>query len=131
MVQQRQNHAFSYVTDQWYHAVWYDTFVWKPGYRVATIYGWECMYVTDDGRWLVLHKYGQNPKIQSVYSLLRNYQQLTLLQLDLTRDGKVDQSDFGVLQAQMGSIGPYSGDLNQDGYVDTADADLFQVSRPK
>lgn len=129
LVQQRHNPAFLSTRDAWYQATWQDTFIWRPGYAVVPIYGWECRYVTDDGRWLVLHRHGAQPRIQSVQQLLANARQVTFLQADVTRDGKVDQADFGILQAQLGRAGPLVGDLNRDGYVDGADVELFDLVR--
>lgn len=129
LVQQRHNPAFLSTRDQWWQATWQDTFVWRPGYAVVPIYGWEARYVTADGRWLVLHRHGSRPRIESVHALLRNALQVTFLQADLSRDGRVDQTDFGILQAQLGREGPLSGDLNKDGYVDGADVDLFELVR--
>lgn len=129
LVQQRDKWNFDYQVDRWWQAHWWDTFIWRPGYSVVAVYGWECRYLTDDGRWMVLHKYGEKPKIQSVYSLMQNARQITLLQADLTRDGRLDQADYGVLQSQMGRFGPLSGDLNKDGAVDAADFELFDLTR--
>lgn len=129
LVQQRTNPSFLSTRDHWYEAVWYDSFVWKPGYAVTAVYGWECRYLTQDGRWLVLHRHGSKPRIQSAYSLMQNARQIGLIQADLTRDGKLDQADYGVLQTQLGRFGPLSGDLNKDGCVDSADFELFDLTR--
>lgn len=128
-IQRRENTAYDVLSGRWWESGWYDSFVWKPGHAVVPVYGWECKYVTQDGRWIVLHRHGNKPKIQSVSSLMQNARQVTFLQADLTRDGRVDQADYGVLQTQMGRVGPLSGDLNKDGWVDSADFELFDLVR--
>lgn len=116
-------------TDTLWSAAWHDSFVWRPGHAWVPVYGWEVAHLSDDGRWVLLHRNGEKPKLQAVHTLLANARQVTFLQVDLTRDGKVDQADFAAIQLQLGKVGPWSGDLNRDGCVDNADVELFDMVR--
>jgi len=109
----------------WYRATWADTFVWRPGYSWAAVYGWQPIHLTEDGRWLVLRRYESQTKIVAVYPLLATYKQVSPWAADLNRDGVVDSRDWGIMQPLLGKIGPYSCDFNKDGVVDDADSDLF------
>jgi len=46
---------------------------------------------------------------------------------DFDRDGDIDQSDYGLLQTQLGTVAvPWCEyDLNVDGVVDTLDVEIF------
>ncbi|NLE60706.1 MAG: hypothetical protein GX616_20360 [Planctomycetes bacterium] len=45
---------------------------------------------------------------------------------DFDRDGDVDQTDFGLLQARLGRRDEAAYDLNRDGHVTIADIDTFK-----
>lgn len=125
LIQRRQNPTYDVMSGRWWESGWHDSFVWRPGYNWAAFYGWEARHITADGRWIVLHKYGQLPKTVAVLKTLENYRAVVWWRCDFDRDGDIDQADFGTLQAQLGRVGPLSGDLDGDGMVDDRDVDLW------
>ena len=99
---------------------WDDAFVYDAELEVwIPLYGWRAGYLTADGRLLVLERPGEARSVRVAELLAREPG-------DFDRDGDVDMSDFGRLQARMGSSGPPGYDLNGDGRVDGRDVGVFE-----
>lgn len=121
----RSNKEYDVTSGRWWQAGWYDTFVWRPGFDAAAIYGWEAVHLTADGRWLVVRRYNQVPQIRAVMPMLENRRRVFWLHCDFDHDGRVDQTDWGLMQQQLGKFGPLAADLDGDGAVDDTDTQLF------
>lgn len=121
----RSNSSYDPVTGKWWNAGWYDTFIFIPGYNWTPVYGWEPIHLSDDGRWLILRKYPEKPRVLAVLPYMENQRNIVWWKCDFNRNGKLDQSDFSIIQTNLSLVGPAITDLNGDGVTDEEDMSIF------
>lgn len=101
----------------------YQTCVWRPGYAMVTIDGERLERLSDHFLVTAVEEWNGGEFRSAVEFRVRKVSDL-FPRADFNGDGRVDMTDFGLLQRELGGD-DIRYDLTGDGRVDAADVDAF------